>query len=48
MITPKGIPAIPYLAPIRQWAVANNLPFFTWKQQSIAIARYKNFRAQLN
>jgi len=40
--------AIAYLKPIKQWALANNIPFFTWKQMRKAIAQYELFRSQLN
>jgi hypothetical protein len=42
------IKARAYMAPIRQWALANNIRFFTWEQQKKAIARYELFRARLN
>ncbi len=40
--------AIPYLRPIKQWAVANGIPFFTWKQMRKAIAAYEIFQCRLN
>lgn len=40
--------AICYIAPIRQWALTNGIPFFTWPDQRKAISRYELFRAQLN
>lgn len=36
------------MAPIRQWAIANRIPFFTWKDQRKAMARYEIFVAMLN
>lgn len=41
-------PAISYMNPIRQWALANGMPFFTWKDQRKAIARYEIFAATKN
>ena len=40
--------AIAYMAPIKQWAVANGIKFFTWKDQRKAIARYELFISKLN
>lgn len=40
--------AIAYMAPIRQYAMANGLKFFTWKDQRKALARYELFQSKLN
>jgi hypothetical protein len=40
--------AIAYMAPIKQWAMANGIKFFTWKDQLKAIARYEIFQAIKN
>ena len=37
-----------YMKPVRQWAIANGIPFFTWKEQRMALAQYEIFRAGLN
>ncbi len=37
-----------YMKPVRQWAIANGVPFFTWKEQRMALAQYEIFRAGLN
>lgn len=42
------IKARAYMKPIRQWALANGIAFFTWNDQLKAIARYEIFRAGLN
>ncbi len=42
------IKAAAYLRPIRQWAFANGVKFFTWDDQRKAIARYELFVAKLN
>lgn len=43
-----SFPATAYLKPIRQWAEANGVPFFTWSQIRKAIARYELFEAIKN
>lgn len=40
--------AIAYLAPIKQWALANGEKFFTWHEMRKAIAKYENFIAPKN
>lgn len=42
------IKARAYLAPIRQWALANGEKFFTWNEMKKAIAKYENFIALKN
>lgn len=32
-----------YMKPIRQWALANGIAFFTWADQKKAMARYEIF-----
>lgn len=43
-----SFPAIAYLAPIKQWAQANGIPFWTWHEMRKAIARYEIFEAIKN
>lgn len=43
-----SFPARAYMKPVMQWAVANQIKFFTAKQQRMALARYELFVAQLN
>lgn len=42
------IKASTYLRPIRQWAFANGLSFFTWKEIRRAIVQYEIFIACKN
>lgn len=42
------IPAIPFLRCVRQWAMANEVPFFTLREQRKAVARYVNFQSKNN
>lgn len=44
----RKIPAIPLFLCVRQWAQANDLPFFTLREQRKAVARYVNFQSQNN
>lgn len=41
-------PAQAYLRPIRQWALSEGLPFFTWKEQRQAMCWYELFRSKWN
>jgi len=43
-----SIPAIPYMRPIRQWAISNGIPFLTLRQQRKAIAAYNHFESPKN
>lgn len=40
--------AIAYLRPIKQWALKNKIPFWTWKQVRKAVAQYEIFQAIKN
>lgn len=40
--------AIAYMKPIRQYAMAHGLKFFTWNDQRKVIARYETFIALKN
>lgn len=44
----QQIPAIPFMRPIRQWAISNGVPFLTVKDQRKAIAAYNNFQSPKN
>lgn len=42
------IKARAYMNPVRQWAIANGIPFFTWNDMRKALARYELFQAIKN
>ncbi|MEO6610705.1 MAG: hypothetical protein ABIT05_01180 [Chitinophagaceae bacterium] len=48
MSSSAAIPAMAYIRPIRQWAEANNIPFFTWTQMKKAMVKYESVIAKLN
>jgi hypothetical protein len=48
MTNNASIPAMAYMRPIRQWAEANNIPFFTWEQIRKAMQKYESVIANLN
>lgn len=41
------IKAQAYMKAVRQWALAKGEPFFTWKQQRKALAKYEAFVAPI-
>lgn len=40
--------AIPYLNPVRMWAISNGIKYFTVEDQKRALARYELFQAIKN
>jgi hypothetical protein len=42
------VPAIPYYAVVKQFAIANGLKFWTVKQQREAMIAYESFVQKLN
>lgn len=42
------IPAISYMKPVKQWALANGYRFFTYSEMRKAIAAYEVFAALKN
>lgn len=36
------IPAIPFMTRVKNYALENNLRFFTWKEQRVAMQMYVN------
>ena len=42
------IPAKKYMSIVRDYALANQIPFFTWKQMRKALAAYECFASLKN